>query len=61
MLVLGRKLNDRITLTRGDLIITLIVTDIDRGKVRIGIEAPNDVVILRTELLEEEDAQDTRR
>lgn len=47
MLVLSRKLGGKILI--GDNI-TITVVDIDRGKIRIGIEAPRDVVILRAEL-----------
>lgn len=48
MLVLSRKLNQRIHI--GDDIVIEIV-DIDRNKIRIGIEAPKGLVILREELL----------
>lgn len=48
MLVLSRKLNQRIHI--GDNIVIEIV-DIDRNKIRIGIEAPKDLVILREELI----------
>lgn len=48
MLVLGRKLGEKILI--GDSI-TITVVDIDRGKVRLGIEAPRDTPILREELL----------
>ncbi len=48
MLVLSRKLGERIFIGE-DIVITLV--DIDRGKVRIGIQAPRDVPIYREELL----------
>lgn len=44
MLVLSRKLGERIYI--GDSIVVTVV-DIDRGKVRLGIEAPRDIEILR--------------
>lgn len=47
MLVLTRRLNERIFI--GDNIIITLV-DIDRGKVRIGIEAPNDLRVDREEI-----------
>lgn len=47
MLVVSRKVGEKIYV--GDDIV-IIVTDIDRGKVRIGIKAPPDVTILREEL-----------
>lgn len=50
MLVLSRKLGEKIYI-RDD--ITITVVDIDRGKIRLGIEAPRDVQIFRQELLGE--------
>lgn len=47
MLVLSRKLGERILI--GDSI-SVTVVDIDRGKVRIGIEAPKDVPVNREEI-----------
>ena len=48
MLVLSRKLGEKIFI--GDNI-CITVVDIDRGKIRLGIEAPRDVKIFREELL----------
>lgn len=48
LLVLSRKLGERIYI--GDDI-TITVVDIDRGKIRLGIEAPKTVPIYRQELL----------
>jgi carbon storage regulator len=48
MLVLSRKLGEKIII--GDNI-TITVVDIDRGKIRLGIEAPREVPIFRQELL----------
>jgi carbon storage regulator len=48
MLVLSRKLGEKIFI--GDNI-CITVVDIDRGKIRLGIEAPRDVPIYRQELL----------
>jgi carbon storage regulator len=48
MLVLSRKLGEKIYI--GDHI-CITVVDIDRGKIRLGIEAPRDVPIYRQELL----------
>lgn len=47
MLVLTRRLNERIFI--GDNIVITLV-DIDRGKVRIGIEAPSDLRVDREEI-----------
>ena len=49
MLVLSRKINERIFI--GDNIV-ITITSIDRGKVRIGVEAPKDVTIYREEIAE---------
>ena len=49
MLVLSRKLGEKIY-TSDNICITVI--DIDRGKIRLGIEAPKDVPIFRQELLD---------
>jgi carbon storage regulator len=48
MLVLSRKLGEKIRIGE-DIIVTVV--DIDRGKIRLGIEAPEEVPILRQELL----------
>lgn len=48
MLVLSRKLGDKIKIGEN---IWITVVDIDRGKVRIGIDAPRNVVVMREELL----------
>ena len=49
MRVLSRKLNESIVI--GDKI-TLTVVKVDRNCVRLGIEAPQDVMIYRQELLD---------
>ena len=48
MLVLSRKLGEKIYIGEN---ICITVVDIDRGKIRLGIEAPRDVPIFRQELL----------
>ncbi len=50
MLVLGRKLDESIIIGEN---IKIKVVSIDRGVVKLGIEAPKDVSILREELLEQ--------
>jgi carbon storage regulator len=47
MLVLTRRAGERLLI--GDRI-TVTVVSVDRGKVRLGIEAPPDVLVLREEL-----------
>lgn len=48
MLVLSRKLGEKIFIGEN---VCITVVDIDRGKIRLGIEAPRDVPIYRQELL----------
>jgi carbon storage regulator len=47
MLVLSRKLGERVIIADA---IVVTITQIDRGKVRLGIEAPPDIHIVREEL-----------
>ena len=60
MLVLSRKVDEVIvfTLPTGE-IIKIVVTSIDRGKVRLGFIAPQHVRIVRSELLENDAANKT--
>ena len=57
MLCLSRRINEQIVI--GDNIVITIVST-DRGKVRIGIEAPADVSVLRRELWLADQARDHR-
>lgn len=50
MLVLCRKVGEKITIGK-DIVLTVV--DIDRGKIRIGIDAPKELRIYRTELLDD--------
>lgn len=52
MLVLSRKIGERIMLPEQN--ITLVVVDVHGNRVRLGIEAPPDVTILREELVGQE-------
>lgn len=58
MLVLSRRRGERIWIGSD---ICIILTDIDRGKVRIGIECPKDIAIHREECLPEDDPRRYRR
>lgn len=49
MLVLTRKRGEKIQIGK-DIYITIV--DVDNGKVRLGIEAPRDIPVYRTELLD---------
>lgn len=54
MLVLSRKTSERIVIgggTSGYPEVTLIVVEIVGGRVKLGIEAPRDVRVMREELL----------
>lgn len=53
MLVLSRKLGEKIYISDN---ICITVVDIDRGKIRLGIEAPRNVPIFRQELLSDQTA-----
>lgn len=48
MLVLSRKLNEKIIIDGG---IVVTVVKIDRNQVRIGIEAPGHIPVFREEIL----------
>jgi carbon storage regulator len=48
MLVLSRKLNEKIVINN-EIIVTVV--KIDRNQVRIGIEAPGEIPVYREELL----------
>jgi carbon storage regulator CsrA len=52
LLVLSRKHNQKIALQIGTEVIELTIVRIDHNKVRIGIQAPESVTVLRSELLE---------
>lgn len=47
-MVLSRRLGEKIYISDN---ICITVVDIDRGKIRLGIEAPRDMSIYREELL----------
>lgn len=53
MLVLTRKKNEAILIKAIEGDIRVVIIDGDKGKVRIGIEAPKGYIILREELLTE--------
>lgn len=50
MLVIGRGKDEAVTLLVGDQEIKVVVCGIDRGTVRLGIEAPREVKIVRDEI-----------
>lgn len=58
MLVLSRRTNQQIVLP--DLGITVTVLAVKPGVVRIGIDAPPDVHVLRQELLERSESRPER-
>lgn len=50
MLVLSRHRNEKIIITCGGINIDIIIVDIRGDKVRVGIQAPNEVSIHREEV-----------
>ncbi len=48
-LVLTRRVGQSIRIDN-DIVVTIV--SVDRGKVRVGVEAPRDIRVVRTELLE---------
>lgn len=56
MLILARKVGSKIYI--GDNI-TITVTDIRHGQVKLGIECPRDILVYRHELLPENDPRAT--
>lgn len=57
MLILGRKVGDSILIGDG---IRVVVLACDRKGVRLGIEAPSDVTILRGEIVSDITAENQR-
>jgi len=57
MLVLSRKLGEKIVI--GDNIVVTVVK-IDRNQIRIGIEAPTDILVYREEIAPQRAVQDGR-
>jgi len=51
MLVLSRKVDESIVIGEGEGAITITVVDVQAGKCRLGIDAPESVRVLRSELL----------
>jgi carbon storage regulator len=51
MLVLTRRVDENILIGEGDNSITIKILEIRGGRVRLGIDAPRDVVIRREELV----------
>lgn len=51
MLVLGRKVGEMIVIGDGSEAITVLVTEIKEGQVKLGFRAPRRVGIFRSELV----------
>jgi carbon storage regulator len=52
MLVLSRRVDEKILITAGDQVIVVTLVDVRGEKVRIGIDAERSVSVMRAELLE---------
>ena len=50
MLVLSRKTNESIVIGEGDKAITIVIVEVRGDRVRLGIEAPREVPVHRTEV-----------
>ena len=57
MLILSRAAGERIVITTSDGRITITFCKIRNGRARIGIEAPDDVLVNREEVQDALDAQ----
>lgn len=55
MLVLTRRYGESITIGEGDDAIRIVVSRLDRGQVRLGVEAKHNIRVLRSELLPKND------
>jgi len=55
MLVLSRKRDERVLLTIGDAEVEVCVVALRGDKVRLGFDAPPEVRIMRTELIDRTD------
>jgi carbon storage regulator len=53
MLVLSRKINESIVIKSDSGDIRIVVIEIDKGKIRLGIDAPKGYPIVREELVRE--------
>lgn len=60
ILVLSRKLGEKIYVGVGADAICITVVDIQHGKIRLGIEAPKDVPIMREEIRDDPRYQPAR-
>lgn len=60
MLVLGRREQESVVLTKGDLEIRVTLIWAANGNAQIGFDAPLDVVIMRDELLQRKGAASGR-
>ena len=55
MLVLSRKLGEKIIIGEGADAVKLVVVSIDRGVIRLGVEAPKHVRVDREEVRQQRD------
>jgi carbon storage regulator CsrA len=63
MLVLSRKINEKIIITgsmKKDDVIEIVVSDVKGERVSVGINAPETITIVREEIRERKNADDIR-
>lgn len=60
MLILSRCCNEVIVIGTGESKVSVMVVGIERGRVKLGINAPREIPIFRQELLEQEPAKEKR-
>jgi carbon storage regulator CsrA len=61
MLVLGRQTGERIYLETSDGPIWITIINTERGRCRLGVEAPRTVIVMREELLSDEQKERSKR
>ena len=57
MLILSRKINERIMITVGDIRIEVMIVDVRGERVRVGVKAPKDIPVHRFEIQKEIDSE----
>ena len=61
MLILARRVGERIAVDMGGVQVLITVVDVDRGRVRLGFAAPDTVSIQREELFQRPQVREVDR